>query len=159
MRTAAWYQTDLASSAFNVWSNRYTSGGDWGEAGIVETEPPAFRQPSIALASDAAGNVTAIWTRRGLNEDDIWANRYTIGQGWGTAERIEGNDTGDPAELAIVAASNGDVHAVWSQPDDGGVTSLWTNVYSGRSMGHRSASRRRGRQCRGQPEPCRRADG
>jgi hypothetical protein len=133
---AVWYQTDILSAGFNVWSNRYTAGEGWGAAEIIETEPPSFRQPSIALGFDVAGNATAIWTREAEGKDDVWANRYTKGQGWGTAELIETSDNGGAKDLALAAATNGDVHALWSQLDDDGIQSLWTNVYSAGAWGN-----------------------
>jgi hypothetical protein len=134
--TAVWYQTDLLSSGFNAWSNRYTAAENrWGVAEIIEASPPSFRQPSIALDCDDAGNVTAIWARRRQDQDDVWANHYAIGEGWGTAVPIEDNDTGDPQGLALAVTGEGEAHALWSQPDESDVSRIWTNVYSAGEWG------------------------
>jgi hypothetical protein len=132
---ALWYQTDRLSSGFNVWSNRYTVGEGWAMAESIETEPPSFRQPNIDLGFDAGGNAIAVWTRAGQNQDDAWANRYTPGEGWGSAELIETNDMGGLRDLVVAVTSDGDAHALWSQFDDNGVRSLWTNVYSSGAWG------------------------
>ena len=132
---ALWYQSDLVASGFNVWSNRYVVGEGWSAAEKVENEPPSFRQPDIAVGFDAAGNAVAIWSREGLLEDDVWGNRYTVDEGWGTAQLVETSDTGGVRDLALAVTPGGDAHALWSQFDEGGVRSLWTNVYSAGDWG------------------------
>lgn len=134
---AIWYQTDVAAGGFSVWSNRYRAdSGAWGAAENIEpNNAPAFRLPSIAVGMDAEGNATAIWTRGGLDQEEVWANHFDVGEGWNMAERIEANETGDASSLAIAVATNGDAHALWSQPDEAGVLSIWGNVYSSGAWG------------------------
>jgi hypothetical protein len=127
---ALWYQTPLMGGGFNVWANRYVAGQGWGTAENIETEPPRFRLPHIDVGFDRSGNAIAIWTRRRSQleaEDDLWANRYTAGQGWGTAVVIDARDT-TVVDPVIAVTTDADAHAVWTQGDDDGVLSLWTNV-------------------------------
>ncbi len=108
------------------WS--FTTGdGAWGKAELIETNDleGAF-SPQIAI--DSAGNAMAVWAQGGLFiNDNIWANRYVAGTGWGTAQLIETNDlTAFSPQIAIDSAGN--AIAVWVQ---GGVRnqSIWANRY------------------------------
>ena len=66
----------------------------------------SFIDPSIAV--DTAGNALAVWQQSDGTRDNIWANRYTPGGGWGTAELIETNNAGDAVnpQIAIDTAGN-----------------------------------------------------
>ncbi len=120
---AVWHQDDDA--VWSIWANRYTVGSGWGTAKLIETGTGNAELPQIAV--DSTGNAIAVWRQYDGAMLSIWANRYTVGSGWGTAELIE---TGaGSAELPQIAVdSTGNAIAVWHQ-DDGTVLSIWANRY------------------------------
>ncbi|MEX0605565.1 MAG: Ig-like domain-containing protein [Marinobacter sp.] len=77
----------------NSWSFTTTDGA-WGSAALIETDAAGdARFPHVAL--DADGNGLAVWNQSDGDRNNIWANRYVTGVGWGTAELIEADDEGD----------------------------------------------------------------
>lgn len=88
---AVWQQFD--GTRTNIWANRYTRGGGWGTAALIETDNVGdARTPQIAV--DGAGNAVAIWSQFDGTRFHILANRFT-GGGWATAAPIETNTLGD----------------------------------------------------------------
>ena len=123
---AVWYQYDGERN--NIWSNRFTAGGGWGAATLIETNNvgSAFL-PQIAL--DASGNAIAVWYQSDGARDDIWSNRFTAGSGWGAATLIETNNDGHASAPEIVLDGNGNGIAVWYQYD-GVRNNIWSNRYT-----------------------------
>jgi hypothetical protein len=80
------------------------------------------------IALDGNGNATAVWLQFDGTRNNIWANRFTLGAGWGTAQLIE-TDSGNASAPQIAAAANGDVIAIWSQ-SDGTRDSVWANRFT-----------------------------
>ena len=120
---AVWKQFDGVT--FDIWSSRYTSS--WGTPARIEDEDEGdASDPRIAVASD--GSAVAVWTQTqsdGVNED-IWSNRYTPSDGWGTAERIETDDAGSASEARVAVDPSGIAVAVWTQFDGTG-DNIWSN--------------------------------
>jgi len=112
---AVWAQSD--GSRYNIWANRYdAASGTWGTAGLIETDDAGgANSPQIAI--DANGNAIAVWHQSDGSQDNIWANRYQPGLGWGTAELIEVDDAGYAFEAQIAFDANGNAIAVWRQHD------------------------------------------
>ena len=111
---AVWHQSD--GTRFNIWANRYTSGTGWGTAALIETDNAgSATNPQIAF--DASGNALAVWTQSDGTRNNIWANRYTSGTGWGTAALIETDNAGDAFDPQIASDASGNALAVWSQFD------------------------------------------
>ena len=122
---AVWQQSD--GTRDNIWSNRYVVGSGWGTAALIESDDsgPASGQQ---VAVDSSGNAMAVWEQFDGTRINIWANRYVVGTGWGTAELVENDDTGD-AEIAQVAMdASGNAMAVWQQ-FDGSLINIWANRY------------------------------
>src|SRR5262249_19213940 len=70
---------------------------------------------------DSHGNAIAVWyTSDRAGNQSIYANRYTAGSGWGTAQAIESQDKAasskDDPRIAIDA--NGNAIVVWTQYDN-----------------------------------------
>jgi hypothetical protein len=118
-----WQQSD--GTRFNIWSNRYTAGGGWGQAELIETDNAGDAQ-SPQIAVDAAGNVIAVWQQPDDTRFNIWSNRYIAGSGWSVAEEIE-TDTGLASFPQIAVDATGNAIAVWQQYDG----SSWL-IYSNR---------------------------
>jgi hypothetical protein len=134
---AVWLQSD--GTRFNIWSNRWTPGGTWGAAELIETDDTeSAYSPHVAI--DASGNAVAVWNQAawqqtgGLREN-TWSNRWTSIDGWGTAELIgvdsadTGNSTHPDPQVAVDASGN--AVAVWTQSGTRG--NFWSNRWTPRS--------------------------
>ena len=121
---AVWGQRD--GDAFNMYANRYADG-EWGMADLIETDDTgdAFF-PSIAV--HPSGHAIAVWHQSDGERDNIWANRYIAGDGWGTPEPLDDNDV-DAAQIVTVAIDNtGSALAVWQEGPSGG-EDLWSSRF------------------------------
>jgi len=86
-----WFEHD--GTRYNIWSNTYTAGTGWGNATLIETnDTGSAAYPQVAV--DPSGNAVAVWYQKDGTRYNIWANSYTAGTGWGTAEQIETDDAG-----------------------------------------------------------------
>jgi hypothetical protein len=109
---SVWHQRDGMRA--DIWANRYASGGAWGTAELLESENGGTaKNPQVAV--DANGNAIAVWQQNDGLVNFIAANRYTPGDGWGTAQSID--DTPGPSGSAQVASDPaGNAMAVWVAP-------------------------------------------
>jgi hypothetical protein len=122
---AVWRQFDGTRN--NIWANRYTIGTGWGTATLIEmADTGEAYAPQIAL--DAHGNALAVWYKHDGTHFNIWANRYTVATGWGTAAMIETDNTGDARFPQIAFDASGHALAVWEQ-SDGTRFNIWSNRY------------------------------
>jgi hypothetical protein len=97
-----------------VWASAF-SGNTWGPAINIEAVTTGgAASPSIAL--EPSGSAVAVWSHAAARTD-IWANRYVPGSGWGTAVRIDTDDTGDAAAPSVAVDARGNAQAVWQQSD------------------------------------------
>jgi uncharacterized protein with GYD domain len=122
---AVWHQSD--GTRRNIWANRYTPAGGWGSAEIIEAGSGDATTPQIAI--DLDGNALAVWHQSDGTRRNIWANRYTTAGGWGAAELIEADDTGDAEFPEIAIDPDGDASATWHQAD-GTRENIWANRYT-----------------------------
>ena len=106
----------------NIWANRFTPGGGWETAELIENENGGDAKNS-QVAVDANGNAIAVWQGVGLR-----ANRYAQGIGWGTAEDIRSDVTGGIGAPDVAVSPDGHAIAVWPQLD-GTRTNTWANRY------------------------------
>lgn len=118
-------------TGYNVWASRYVAGAGWGTPTKIENNSPdkTFDElPQIEV--DVNGNVIAVWESTSFTATTVWANRYVIGTGWGTASQIGSGNTNSVSvnpQVAIDGSGNGFV--VWSQYN-GGVLNIWGNRYA-----------------------------
>jgi hypothetical protein len=120
-----WRQDDGPGTRMNIWSNRYTAGSGWGTAELIETDNVGDAySPRVAL--DANGNGQAVWSQFDGTRQNIVANRYTAGSGWGTEAIIRGVGNADSPRIAFDPSGN--ALAVWVQ-SDGARYSLWSSRY------------------------------
>jgi hypothetical protein len=117
---------DGSGSAIAVWaeaggriaSRRYLAGQGWTAPTTISRQGQTVAAPEIAV--NAAGNAAVVWAVR--NESfsspgfDVWANVYTAGAGWGTAQLIgDGNGGATPPKIALDPSGN--AVALWAQRD------------------------------------------
>ena len=119
---AVWRQWDDAGVAISIWANGYDVGSGWGTATLIETGSGSADNADVAM--DSSGNATAVWKQSDGKSNNIYANRYVAGQGWGTPALIETGNSG--ADFPKVETDgNGNAIAVWRQKG-----SVWSNRFT-----------------------------
>lgn len=110
---AVWRQYDGFFQ--NVLANRYEIGKGWLGAEVIEDNDGDTSGMRVAM--DGAGNAVAVWYQFNQTTlvNNVWANRYEIGIGWGDSFLLETDDSGYAISPDIAADSNGNFIAVWSQ--------------------------------------------
>ena len=116
---AVWHRPD--GSWNSIWSSRYVAGSGWGAPALIETDNTNSARDA-RVAFDAGGNAMAVWIQSDGVRDNVMANRYTVGQGWGSAVLVETNDSGPALEPRVAFDGNGNATAVWSHRNTAGFT-------------------------------------
>jgi len=112
---AVWEQSS-DGELFSIWASEFVPGASWGTPELVETnDAGSAARPRIAL--DPAGNGIAVWRQTSGELDNMRANRYTAANGWGTAQLIEQDDTGNVGNPRIALDEAGNATVVWRQYD------------------------------------------
>jgi hypothetical protein len=113
----------------DIWSVRY-SGSTWGTPEPIDSfEDRNKKEPDIAV--DAMGVAHAVWSQADPDFENIWANQYEPGSGWGAPELIEPpnedpNEDGDATAPRLGINAAGNTFVVWRQIwEDWG--SIWSN--------------------------------
>jgi len=123
-----WEQWD--GSHLNIYSKRYIVGDGWGETELAETDDSGNAvEPRLAV--DSSGNSVAVWMVQDPDSnyrEDAWANRYVVGTGWGTAQPIETDVSGDAKGPEVAVDSSGNAIAVWYQ-ENGSLHNIMSNRY------------------------------
>ncbi|MCF6323125.1 MAG: hypothetical protein L3J89_02175 [Gammaproteobacteria bacterium] len=127
---AVWAQSD--GTRTSIWTNRYTAGGTWGNPELIETDD-AGNAVTPQIAVDGSGNALAVWSQSDGDRNNIWANRYTAGGAWGTAQMIETDNANSATAPQITVNDSGDAMAVWQQIDGSGISNIWANHYASAS--------------------------
>ncbi len=114
--TAVWKQFD--GTQHNIYANRYSMISGWGTPKLIEFDNSGISEfPHIAM--DAQGNAIAVWSQSNGTIKQIWANRYTVGFGWGEPELL-GNGSMNIIEEPnpkIALNDSGKACVVWDQFD------------------------------------------
>lgn len=131
---AVWFQRE--GSVQRIRANWYVPGQGWQTADVISPAGANSVVPKVGV--DSSGNAIAVWRQHHPTMILIgpWANRYTPGMGWETAEAI-GAVGATIADLVVAVAvePDGDAMSVWHQRD-GDRADVWANRYaSGTSWG------------------------
>lgn len=121
--TVLWMQ--FLSGQGHIWSCRYVVGEGWGAEEEIEGYGQSASKFDVAV--DDSGCVVAVWSQWEDTHLNVSANRYVPGEGWGAAEMIGGNASGDVSEPKVAVDPSGNAMAVWGQFD--GVYSTWYSSY------------------------------
>ncbi|MGB8330711.1 MAG: Ig-like domain-containing protein [Polyangiales bacterium] len=127
---AVWAQRDLVSGNELVWAIRYEPGAGWGVAEPIDPMPAPLVGASTAVGMDDEGNAIAVWARQTVGGNVLWANRYTPGSGWGTAELIKSDTETSARDERLDVGPSGDAFVVWVQDQDGR-DDIWAVRFSG----------------------------
>ncbi|MEE9342420.1 MAG: hypothetical protein V3V12_02160 [Gammaproteobacteria bacterium] len=124
---AIWGQSDGAK-LYSIWANHFTPSGGWGAAELVEDSNENAAFPQITI--DSLGNALAVWQQgAGISKYNIWANRFTLANGWGAAELIEANG-GSAGFPQITIDPVGNALAIWMEFNSSGQNNIWVNRYT-----------------------------
>lgn len=140
-------RADLAmgasGDAFAVWkgcmgeecgilAKRFVSGTGWSHQERIDLEGVGRYGVDPRVALDQEGNALVVWARqRGRGDDAVsspWANRYSVGTGWGTPIAI-GGEARSVGSLDLAVDPSGRAVAVWVERDGDGV-SLYTRQFT-----------------------------
>jgi hypothetical protein len=123
-----------------VWSARYVvseASQRWEELQRIDAEAVGESgRPDIAM--DPSGNAIVVWARTGEDFTNVWSNRYVVGVGWETAERIVPGSLSSGRDPRVALDAQGNAVAVWVQ-FDGIQDSIWSSRYLVNSGWGRSA--------------------
>ncbi len=123
---AVWNQSD--GTRISIWANRFTVAAGWGVAEPIEDDD-AGDASSPQVAVDPNGNAVAVWFQSdGVARNNIWANRFTVAGGWGTAELVETNNGAEASDPQVAIDPSGNAFAVWYQ-SDGTRLNIWANRF------------------------------
>ena len=110
---AVWRQY---SGSIGAWANRFTMGQGWGTAEMISDGTARALDPVVA--TDSKGRAVATWTQSADAMDDLYANTYSPGEGWGAPVVLEDVDTGYVAYNQVSMNSSGFAVAVWCRCGD-----------------------------------------
>ena len=125
---ALWEQWD--GTRYDVWAARYSVDSGWGTPQRIESSDGTALAPSIAM--DRQGNGMATWQQSDGVRNHIWAARYAIGSGWGTAQRVDTNDALECNYPMVAVGENGNTIIGWRAYNgmDMYTTRTWANTYA-----------------------------
>ncbi len=122
---ATWQQWE--SGQYNLYARRYTLGSGWGQPICIGyTESASISDGDVALSDN--GDALAVWSQNDGFSSNIYANRFTIGTGWGTITLIENYNVDSAILPEVVADDNGNAIAIWLHSDRT-YYSIWANRY------------------------------
>ncbi len=127
----AWYTADAVR--YSIWSRTYTVAGGWGASQMIEANG-AYHSYDPDLAMDSNGDTLVVWQKEtadgGTGHADIWSNRYTTAGGWGTAAKLESQETYNAYNPVVRMDPSGNALAIWSQGIDASNRRIWAARYT-----------------------------
>jgi hypothetical protein len=123
---AVWTQFDADEERLSIWSNRFTAGDGWGDAGPVQEDVDDLVVPQVAM--DADGNAIVVWEGFDGEISSIWSRRLTSRGDHEALQPVE-NDSGNAFFPQVAADADGNAIAVWQQQTDGERFDVWFNRY------------------------------
>jgi len=119
-----WEQSD--GTRMNIWANRYSSGTGWGSSRLIESGSGTAANPQIAV--DGSGNAIAVWQQSDGTRNNILANHYMTGTGWGTVTGIESRSYNN--SYPQIAMNNmGNAVVVWQENSGNHPYTIWSTKY------------------------------
>jgi len=120
----------LIRSRTALWLKRYSEANGWGAAEPITISDTATQVLLAKFSIDSEDNILAVWQERnGSSLQNLWANSFIPGTGWGTAELIEIKDERDVEAQQLVVDSSGNGIVLWQQ-SDGTRKNIWGNRFS-----------------------------
>lgn len=121
----AWFQR-ASNGRWDVWARRRAADGLWNAPAVIESDDvdsSGARAPRLAVAAN--GDAVAVWSHFDGVRENVRANRYAAGAGWGTSVLLESLDeTARDGQPSVAIDRRGQAIAVWAQVLPGGAMSL-----------------------------------
>jgi len=123
-----WTQLVQGSLNRDMVAVRFDPQTGWETPALLESEIGMVVRPRVGI--DANGNAFAAWAQHASLQYNIWANRAPAGGAWGTALKIEHNESlgGTDGEPWLAVSPAGVAVVVWMASHGPG-NALWTNRY------------------------------
>jgi hypothetical protein len=122
---AAWYQWDGTKS--RIQASRYTPAGGWSSPVLIDDDGGEANYPAIAV--NAGGDCVVAWHQFVGPRTDVWAARFTLGQGWSAAAVLSDQVNSDfRAQVAL--DGSGTATVAWTQAI-GFRQTLWASQAAG----------------------------
>jgi hypothetical protein len=114
-----------------VRARAYDPVSGWGPVSMIDSDAPMIRF-NVSLATDASGNVMAVWSRYESLQTTIYASRYTAAGGWTAPVRIEDENTvgGGGGGMLVTFLPSGNALVVWNSSRGGTTSNIWGNQYT-----------------------------
>ncbi len=110
-----WHEYD--GTTYNIRTNRYTVGGGWSGATLIETNNGGDATQAHIAVNDS-GDAFAVWEQSAGTRTSVWFNRYNPSlQTWGVAALVETDDGGDALAAQVNVDGSGNASAAWRQWD------------------------------------------
>ncbi|MDG6226195.1 MAG: hypothetical protein QCI82_11880 [Candidatus Thermoplasmatota archaeon] len=122
--TVVWRYSD--GIRYNVVARNYFPGIGWDTGYDLETMSGDVQNPQVDMNDD--GYAIAVWSQDDGTYHSIYANVYTPGTGWGSAELVENGGDGAYAPQ-VVLSPDGVAVVVWYQ-SNGAMYDIWANTYT-----------------------------
>ncbi len=122
--TVVWRYSD--GTRYDIVARNYFPGSGWGSGSNLESIDGDVQYPQVDINNN--GHAIAVWAQDDGSSNSIYANVYTPGTGWGSAELIETGDEGAYSPQ-VRLFPDGDAIAVWYQ-FEGPVRNIRANMYS-----------------------------
>jgi hypothetical protein len=112
---SVWYQFDGRRT--NILANRHEALTGWGTAQRIEMDEQGdATRPEVLV--DPVGSALAVWQQWTGTRVGIWANRYTLEQGWVGATALDPRGVGTASWPRIAINAQGRALVLWQQAQD-----------------------------------------
>ncbi len=114
---AVFTQTERISpttSETRLYASRFVPGTGWSAETLLQTGRGNATYPQIA--TDSTGNAVVVWAQYDGTTSNVYASRFDVATGWGTATLIE-DKPGYADEAHVAVDSSGNAIAVWEQAE------------------------------------------
>jgi hypothetical protein len=130
---AVWTERRSAANgaSSDVVARLYDPATGWAPVVTIDSNKLMIRF-NVELATDASGNVMAVWSRYESLQTTIYASRYTAAGGWSAPVRIDDENTvgGGGGGMLVTFLPNGNALVVWNSSRGGTTSNIWGNQYT-----------------------------
>jgi hypothetical protein len=134
-RQSEGHDDDPQQGHYRIWAVRHTPSGGWGDSKCInsDADDPECIESTVAgdasqpqIAVNPRGDAVVVWQQGDAGDESvsIWANRFTVGSGWGEAGPVE-TDAKILLTPQVAIDDDGNAIAVWER-FDGVRSSIWS---------------------------------
>ena len=118
------YGEPTAGSSSSTFTTR---DGVWHPSELAKENAPNTSDVQVAVTP--GGNAVAVWYEYNGANTNAWANVFTLGTGWGTAQELQVSNTSDEVDTKVTVNAQGDAAVVWTQ-NNGIRSDIWYRRYT-----------------------------